>query len=137
MSYGPCIERATNNHDVVGRQTMFSKIFRSFSASKDDRTLPRIPEDHATAIIDDASYPLKDWNAKGLMVAQYEGRYGVGSSLDVTLAVPLGRNNFRFAASAKVVRRDKRSKQLAAVFTSLDTKVVDQLAHIARAKTWV
>ena len=71
------------------------------------------------------------------MVAQYEGRYGVGSSLDVKLAIPLNRNNFQFAASAKVVRRDKRSKQLAAVFTSLDTKVVDQLAHIARAKIWV
>ena len=116
---------------------MLSKIIRRISTSTDQRTLYRIQEEHATAIIDEASYPLKDWNSKGFLIGQYEGPCGVGSSLDVTLAIPLSRNNFKFSSSAKVVRREKRSKQLAAIFTGLDAQIVDRLAQIALAKRWI
>ena len=116
---------------------MLSKIIRLISIPMERRTLARIQEEHATAIIENVSYPLIDWNIKGILVAQYAGQYGVGSSLDVTLTIPVFSSEFKFSSSAKVVRRNKRSNQMAAVFTDLDTQIVNRLSYIARAKVWV
>ena len=113
---------------------MLARLFRSSSASKDRRRLPRIPEERATAIIDRASYPLKDWNPKGFMVAPFRGRYGVGSLLHVALVIPAGGRTFSFRVKAKVVRQDKSTNELAAVFTGLDTKTAKRLAQLAAAK---
>lgn len=108
---------------------------RSASPEPNDRRmLPRIPEEHATAIIDESSFPLNDWNPKGFMIAPYEGRYGVGSSIQATLVIPAGGKTFRFVATAKVVRRDKKLKQLEAVFTELDAGTAQRLKHLAIAK---
>ncbi len=108
---------------------------RSASPEPNDRRmLPRIPEERATVIIDESSFPLNDWNPTGFMIAPYEGRYGVGSSIRPTLVIPAGGKMFRFVATAKVVRRDKKLKQLAAVFTELDAGTTQRLKHLAIAK---
>jgi len=116
---------------------MFSKILSWISTPSEQRVLARIPEENATATIDDVSHPLVDWNVKGILLSEYEGSYGVGSSLDVTLAIPFGKTEFKFSSAAKVVRRNKGSKQLAATFTDLDSGIADRLSNIARAKQWV
>ncbi len=104
------------------------------SEAKDHRSLPRIFEEHATAIIDKTSYKLNDWNPKGFTIAPYEGRYGVGSMFRVALVIPGGGKTFRFVAEAKVVTQDKKSKQLAAVFMGLDAGTAKRLTYLAMAK---
>ena len=64
----------------------------------------------------------------------HEGRYDVGASFSVTLILPASGNTFRFEAKAKVVRLDKRLKQLAAIFTGLDAKTINRLMQIAASK---
>ncbi len=108
---------------------------RSASPEPNDRRmLPRIPEERANAIIDGSSFPLNDWNPTGFMISPYEGCYGVGSSIRPTLVILAGGKTFRFVVTAKVVRRDKKLKQLAAVFTELDAGTTQRLKHLAIAK---
>jgi hypothetical protein len=114
-----------------------SKVFGWISAPSDQRSLARIPEENATAVIDDVSLPLVDWNVKGFLVAPYDGPHVVGNTMEVTVAIPFGRSEFTFSSAAKVVRRHKGTKQLAVTFTDLDSAVFDRLTSIARAKQWV
>ncbi len=110
---------------------------RSASPEPNDRRmLPRIPKVLATVIIDESIFPLNDWSPKGFMVTAYEGRYDVGASFSVTLILPASGNTFRFEAKAKVVRLDKRLKQLAAIFTGLDAKTINRLMQIAASKRY-
>ena len=60
---------------------MLARLFRSNSAAKDRRRLPRISEERATVIIDEKSYVLNDWNPKGFMVAPFDGSYSVAHDL--------------------------------------------------------
>ena len=96
--------------------------------------MPRIAETHATAIIDGASYPLNDWNPKGILVGSFQGRYGVGASFQVALVIPAGGRVFNFKCKAKVVREDKAKKEIAAVFTGMESSTAKRLTQLANAK---
>ena len=116
---------------------MLAKLFKFSLETADSRRFPRIPEEHATAIIDETVYKLNDWNPKGFMITPYEGRYGIGSSLQATLVIPFGRKILEFVVTAKVARLNKKSKQLAAVFSNLDAETTNQLELLAAAKRYV
>ena len=135
IKFGDVASITRKNANVTpDRTSLLAGLFRSSSASKDRRRLPRIPEVHATAIIDEASYPLCDWNPKGFMVDSFNGRYAVGQSLQVSLVIPAGGRTFNFRAKAKVVRHEKAKKELAAVFTDLEKKTARRLTQLAAAK---
>ena len=106
----------------------------ALSGAEDYGSLPRIPEEHATAIIDKTSYMLNDWNPKGFTVALYEGPHGVGSAFSVSLLIPGDGDTFRFVAEAMVVTQEKQSKKLTAVFTGLDAGTAKRLTYLAIAK---
>ncbi len=116
---------------------MIARWAHSNSASQNRRRLPRIPEIDATAIIEGTSYPLEDWNPEGFKIAPYDGSCGVGANLSVTLVVTLGSKTHRFEMNAKVARRDKSLKQLAAVFTGVDAETAKLLTQLTSVKLWV
>ena len=116
---------------------MLIRPTHSSSAPQNRRTLPRVPETGATAIIEGTSYPLEDWNPEGFMIAPYEGRCGVGAVLSVTLVIPFGSKTYKLVTKAKVVRRNKSLKQLAAVFTGVDAKTATLLTQLTSVKLWV
>ena len=116
---------------------MLERPPHSDSASRNRRRLPRVPETGATAIIEGTNYPLEDWNPKGFMIAPYEGRCGVGALLSVTLVIPFGSKSYKLVTKAKVVRRNKSLKQLAAVFTGVDVKTATLLTQLTSVKLWV
>ena len=58
----------------------------------------------------------------------------MGASFRVTLIIPASGKTFSFEAKAKVVRQDKRLKQLAAIFTGLDAETAKLLTQLAAAK---
>ncbi len=116
---------------------MLVKPTHARSAPGNRRTLPRVPETGATAVIEGTTYPLEDWNPEGFMIAPYEGDRGVDEFIIVTLAIPFGVKTYRFGMKAKVVRRNKDLKQLAAVFTGVDGKTAEQLTQLTSVKLWV
>ena len=113
---------------------MLGRHFRSRSEIEDRRRSSSIHEERVSAIIDEISYVLNDWTPTGFMVAPYEGRYDVGASIHVTLVIPTDGKEVRFVAKAKVVRKDERLKQLAAVFIGPDAEISKRLTELAVAK---
>ena len=116
---------------------MVLKIIRSLSSSTERRAAPRVPEEHAIATIDEVIYPLLNWNITGILIGQYEGQYNVGRPFNVAITIPFLGNDFKFTSSARVVRREKKSRQMAAKLIDLDDQTINKLLSIARAKVWV
>ena len=95
---------------------MLGRHFCSSSEIEDRQRSYSIHEERVSAIVDEISYVLNDWTPKGFMVAPYDGK------------------EVRFVAKAKVVRKDERLKQLAAVFIGLDAEISKRLTELAATK---
>jgi len=100
----------------------------------DRRRAPRYAEKLATANIEGVSYPLRNWNHLGFMVAPYVGDQKVGFRIKVRMVVPFGGRPIGISADARVVRIDKRRQELGAEFIDVPPKTRLQLEQMAKAR---
>lgn len=100
----------------------------------DRRRAARFAEKLATANIEGVSYPLRNWNHLGFMVAPYAGGEKVGFRIKVRMVVPFGGRPVGISADARVVRIDKRRRELAAEFIDVPPKTRLQLEQMAKAR---
>lgn len=101
---------------------------------EDRRRAPRLPERLATANIEGISYPLRNWNQLGFMVAPYVGDQKTGFRIKVRLVIPFDGRPVGVSAEAKIVRIDRRRQELAAEFIDLDAKTRQLLERIATVR---
>jgi hypothetical protein len=100
----------------------------------DRRRAPRYAEKRATANIEGVSYPVRNWNHLGFLVAPYVGDQKVGFRIKVRMVIPLGGRPIGISADARVVRIDKRRQELAGEFIDLPAKTRLQLEQMAKTR---
>lgn len=109
---------------------------RKGAESEERRRAPRLPERLATANIEGISYPVRNWNQFGFMVAPYVGDQKIGFRIKVRLVIPFDGRPVGVSVDAKIVRLDRRRQELAAEFIDVDAKsrqLLDRIASIRRS----
>jgi hypothetical protein len=77
--------------------------------------------------IDGTGYPTRNWSLGGFLVEPYNGKRKTGDKLTVTIVVKVNDREFRHRARAKVARRSRVERQLAAHFKGVPPEAVDTL----------
>lgn len=104
--------------------------------AEERRRALRLPERLATVNIEGISYPLRNWNQFGFMVAPYVGNQKIGFRIKVRMVIPFDGRPVGISADAKIVRLDTRRQELAAEFIDVDAKtrqLLDRIASIRRS----
>jgi hypothetical protein len=116
---------------VLGKLWDRLRQWRGGKEDADRRRAPRLAEKWATANIEGVSYPLRNWNQFGFLVAPYLGAQKIGFRIRVRIVIPFEGQPVGISTDAKIVRIDRRRQELAAEFIDLDPKTRQQLERIA------
>ncbi len=84
----------------------------------------------ATATINGKTYPVRDWNSRGLAIVDYEGRHERGERLRVTVQAPASYGGGTFETGLFVVRYDRERQLLAGVYVSYERETAQLLGRL-------
>ncbi len=77
------------------------------------RSEPRLPVEHGTVVIDDQTYPLKNWSTRGFLASSYTGDHKEGDRISVRFSVLFVERQLEFSGEAQVIRVDAGRQELA------------------------
>ena len=80
---------------------------------KERRAEPRLPVENGTVVIDDQTYPLKNWSTRGFLAMSYTGDHKEGDRISVRFSVLFVERQLEFSGEARVIRVDAESGELA------------------------
>ena len=106
---------------------VFSFLSRLSSPRADRRTEPRGSKLNGLVSIEGCDYPLKDWSRRGFSAVAYKAGHYPGDKVEMTVRVDLDGEPLVFSCRAVVVWVDRDRKELAGVFTHLDTQIQEQI----------
>ncbi len=84
------------------------------------RRAPRIEVTDWTVEIGKKAYPVKNWNQQGFLATPCEPVHEVGDLLDIRFCALLSGGGIEDKHRARVVRVDRKRRELAAVFIAED-----------------
>ena len=106
---------------------VFSFFSRLSNQRADRRSEPRGSKLQGLVSIEGCDYPLKDWSRRGFSATAYKAGHYPGDKVEMTVRVDLEEEPLEFSCRAVVVWVDRDRKELAGVFTHLDTQVQEQI----------
>lgn len=114
---------------------VFGFLTRLSNPGFERRREPRGSQLSGHVSIDGCNYPLKDWSRRGFSAACYRAEHYPGDKVDMTVQVELEQEPLVFSCRAVVIWVDRDRRELAGVFTHLDTQIQEQImaAIFARA----
>ncbi len=80
---------------------------------KERRAEQRLPVEHGTVVIDDQTYPLKNWSTRGFLAMSYTGNHKEGDRISVRFSVLFVERQLEFSGEARVIRVDAERQELA------------------------
>lgn len=75
---------------------------------------------HGSVTIGDQSYPIRNWNSRGFLAGAYTGPLSEGERTEVACSIKAGDSAFAFACQARIMRVDRETEDIAAMFVGLD-----------------
>lgn len=104
---------------------MIGLVYRKFmtwlrDGGRDRRRETREAVSLGTVEIRGRSCPVKNWSATGFLAGPCDCGCVEGDSVDISFHVEIPGKSFRFECKAILVRVDKKSGEVAGVFTMMD-----------------
>lgn len=106
---------------------VFGFLSRLSSARSERRREPRGSHLNGKVSIEGRDYPLKDWSRRGFSATSYKAEHYPGDKVEMTVRVDLEDQPLEFSCAAVVVWVDRDRRELAGVFTQLDTRIQEQI----------
>lgn len=106
---------------------IFAFLSRLSTPRSDRRGEPRGSKLNGQVSIEGCEYPLKDWSRRGFSATAYKAGHYPGDKVEMTVRVDLDDEPLVFACRAVVIWVDRDRKELAGVFTHLDTQIQEQI----------
>ena len=106
---------------------VFAFLSRLSTPRSERRREPRGSELSGLISIEGCEYPLKDWSRRGFSASAYKAGHYPGDKVEMTVRVDIKDEPLVFSCRAVVVWVDRDRKELAGVFTHLDTRIQEQI----------
>ncbi len=73
-----------------------------------------------SVMIDEQSYPIRNWNSRGFLAGGYAGTRAEGERTEVACSIKAGDSAFAFTCQARIMRVDRAAEEIAAMFVGID-----------------